>query len=136
MKAVQSISNVASRGAQPAIEEIEDMKHHKYMIMVAVFGLSTVLYCVPFALSLIDIATSNKFGKYTIFVISGIYLLLNVINMIVYVRQIVDYNKTIRVLEVREAHERRVKVVPKRGDHMRSDHIIVNMPGGITGQSK
>jgi hypothetical protein len=125
----------------PRIEEIDDIKHHKYMIMIAVFGISTILYCVPFSLSLIDMATANKFGKYTILIISSIYLLMNIVNVIIYIRLIRGYNKTLRDIEIREIHETRARGVPMRSDHMRSDHmrsdhIIINMPGRITGQSK
>ena len=126
------------------IENMHDAKNNKYMIMVGIFGVSTILYIVPFSLCLIDIATNNRFGSYTIIIITAIYVIMNIINMILYIRIARYYNNKIKEYTEKQSHAKQshakqshAKQSQAKQSHAKQkDHIIINMPHAINGQSK
>jgi hypothetical protein len=112
------------------IENIQDSKNDKYMIMIGIMCVSTILYIVPFSLCIIDIATNNRFGSYTIIIITSIYILMNLINVLLYIRLARHYNEKIKEYTARRWGDRGYRGI--RGN----DHIIINMPHKISGSPK
>ena len=115
------------------IEDIQDSKNDKYMIMIGILCVSTILYIVPFSLCIIDIATNNRFGSYIIIVITSIYILMNLINVLLYIRLSRHYNKKIKEYTSRRWGNKGYKGYK---GYRGNDHIIINMPHKISGSPK
>ncbi len=135
-----SQATITKMSEDERIEDIQDAKNNKYMIMIGTFCVSTILYIVPFSLCIIDIATNNRFGSYTILIITSIYFIMNLINLVLYIRIARYYNEQIREYREKQSHAKWAQAKQSQAKQSQAkqshDHIIINMPHAINGQSK